>query len=62
MSEQQTPNKFTVQTNLVISELQTVTQTYDPLQVPQQTLKDITKWVGLVSQAQIERIRECLPS
>ena len=55
-------NNFTEQTNLIIGELSTVTQTYDPLQVPQQTLGDIARWVGMVSQAQIERLRGLIDS
>lgn len=55
-------NNFTEQTNLIIGELSTVTQTYDPLQVPQQTLEDIARWVGMVSQAQIERLRDIIGS
>ena len=55
-------NNFTEQTNLIIGELSTVTQTYDPLQVPQQTLEDIARWVGMVSQAQIERLRGLIDS
>lgn len=55
-------NDFTEQTNLIIGELSTVTQTYDPLQVPQQTIEDITKWLGIVAQAQIERLRGIIDS
>ena len=55
-------NNFTEQTNLIIGELTTVTQTYDPLQVPQQTLEDIAKWVGMIGQAQIERLRGIIDS
>ena len=55
-------NDFTVQTNLIIGELTAVTETYDPLQVPQQTLEDIAKWIGMVGQAQIERLRGLIDS
>ena len=55
-------NDFTQQTNLILSELTTVTQTYDPLEVPQQTIEDITAWLGLVAQAQIERLRGIIDS
>ena len=55
-------NDFTEQTNLIIGELSTVTQTYDPLQVPQQTIEDITAWLGIVAQAQIERLRGIIDS
>ena len=55
-------NDFTQQTNLILSELSTVTQTYDPLQVPQQTIEDITAWLGIVAQAQIERLRGIIDS
>lgn len=55
-------NNFTEQTNLIISELTTVAQTCDPLQVPQQTLEDIATWIGMVGQAQIERLRGLIDS
>lgn len=55
-------NNFTEQTNLVISELTTVTQSYNPLDVPQQTLEDVTTWLGMVAQAQIERLRGIIDS
>lgn len=56
------PNNFTEQTNLVLSELTTVTQTYDPLEVPQQTIEDVTAWIGMVAQAQLERLRGIIDS
>ena len=55
-------NDFTQQTNLILSELTTVTQTYDPLEVSQQTIEDITTWLGIVAQAQIERLRGIIDS
>ena len=55
-------NNFIEQTNLIIGELTTVTQTYNPLEVPQQTLEDVRAWVGMVAQAQIERLRGIIDS
>lgn len=53
-------NDFTTLTNKIIGELVTVQQTYDPLQVPKQTLDDITEWVGLIALAKTEQIKGLL--
>ena len=55
-------NNFKEQTDLVINELSIVAETYDPLLISQQTLEDIARWVGMVSQAQIERLRDIIGS
>ena len=55
-------NDFTEQTNLILSELTTITENYNPKEVPKQTFEDIVKWLNMVAEAQIERLRGIIDS
>ena len=55
-------NDFTEQTNLILSELTTITENYNPKEVPKQTFEDVVKWLNMVAEAQIERLRGIIDS
>ena len=55
-------NDFTEQTNLVLSELTTVAEDYEPLNVSQKTIEDVIQWIQLIALAKIERLRGVIDS